>query len=336
MVRQKCLIANRKNLNIQMNPTLDKTLIILNPHAGSGRAGRLWERIEPLLWTALGELVVAITQHPEEVAEHLDKARAAGLTRVIAIGGDGTNHALVNSLMRLNATDPAAPHMTFGCLPIGTGHDWARALGIPDSPEAAVRWIASAQPTPLDVGRITFSAQGQADHPVVRHFLNVASGGIGGMVDQRVNQQPHRYPWTFLSATVRALLTYVPQAMTVRLDGADWYEGRAYIVAVANGQMFGHGMRVAPDARYNDGQFDVVLVEGMPRTRILSALYTVYAGTHIRRSDVHVARAKTVEITLPNSAILGLDLDGEPARGTDIRFEVLPGALYTLVAPRMT
>src|SRR5579864_793921 len=102
----------------------NKTLVILNPHAGSGRAGRLWTRIEPLLWYALGVLGVAITQHPEEVALHLDKARAAGLTRVMAIGGDGTNHALVNSLMRLNELEPTAPRMTFGCLPIGTGHDW--------------------------------------------------------------------------------------------------------------------------------------------------------------------------------------------------------------------
>ncbi len=316
-----------------MNPTHDKTLIILNPHAGSGRAGRLWVRIEPLLWDALGELVVAITQHPEEVAPHLDKARAAGLTRVIAIGGDGTNHALVNSLMRLNEADPSAPRMTFGCLPIGTGHDWARALGIPDSPAAAVRWIAAAQPALLDVGRITFSDSDHIGQPITRHFLNVASGGISGLVDQRVNQQARRYPWTFLGATVRALLTYVPQAMTVRLDGAEWYNGRAYLVAVANGQMFGHGMRVAPDARYNDGQFDVVLVEGMPRTRILSALYTVYTGTHVRRSDVHIARAKMVEVALKTPGALGLDLDGEPALGTDIHFETLPSALHTLVAP---
>jgi len=79
-----------------------KTLIILNPHAGSGRAGRLWSKIEPLLWQELGELVVAVTQRPEEIAPHLESARAAGLTRVIAIGGDGTNHSLVNELVRLN------------------------------------------------------------------------------------------------------------------------------------------------------------------------------------------------------------------------------------------
>src|SRR5215471_1474594 len=100
------------------------TLIILNPHAGGGRAGKLWTQIEPMLWEELGELVVAVTQRPEEVAGHLDKAQAAGLTRVIAIGGDGTNHALINELVRLNKQYPAEPLITFGNLPLGTGQDW--------------------------------------------------------------------------------------------------------------------------------------------------------------------------------------------------------------------
>src|SRR5579859_5304743 len=178
-----------------MSTQPNRTLIVLNPHAGSGRAGRLWKRIEPLLWDALGELVIAVTERPDEVAAHLDKARAAGLTRVIAIGGDGTNHALINGLMRLNAADPDAPRMTFGCLPIGTGHDWARTLGIPESPAAAVRWIAAATPKLLDVGHIEYVVEDQTH--LSRHFLNVASGGIGGLIDARVSQQHAVIPGHF-------------------------------------------------------------------------------------------------------------------------------------------
>ncbi len=303
-----------------------KTLIILNPHAGSGRAGRLWTRIEPLLWKEIGELVIAVTQKPEEVAAHLEQARAAGLMRVIAIGGDGTNYALINELMRLNRQDPDAPRMTFGCLPIGTGHDWARTLGIPARPADAVRWIAGAHPAPLDVGSLHFTQNGKA---VERNFLNIASGGISSEISERVNRQSRRYPWTFLAASVQALLTSQPTQLRVRLDGQPWYDGSAYIVAVANGRSFGHGMKVAPDARINDGKFDVVLVEGMSRARIIGALNTVYSGTHVKRSDVHVARAQTVEIE--SAGKLGLELDGEPTSGEGIRFDILPGALNTLV-----
>src|SRR5260370_20037690 len=159
-----------------------KTLIILNPHAGSGRAGKLWSKIEPLLWKELGELVVAVTEHPAEVAQHLEKARDAGLTRVIAIGGDGTNHALVNELIRLNRRYPGEPHMTFGSLPIGTGQDWARSMGVPLSPAKAVEWIKNAHPVPIDAGHL-HSAEGLDES-----FLNIASAGIGGVNFARGNR----------------------------------------------------------------------------------------------------------------------------------------------------
>jgi len=310
---------------IRTSETSDKTLIVLNPHAGGGKAGRLWTQIEPLLWAALGDLTIAVTQHSDDVALHLDKARAAGITRVIAIGGDGTNYALINTLMRLNVENPNAPRMTFGCLPIGTGHDWARTLGIPNTPAAAVRWIAGAHSTPIDLGRIRFTAH---DQPVERHFLNIASAGIGGAIDRRVNLQMRRRPWTFLSATVATLLFDQPQPMCVTLDDQPWYDGRAYVLAVANGRSFGHGMKIAPDALYDDGLFDVVLIEGMPRLQALAALNTVYSGAHIQRADVHVARARSVQIEATQA--IGLDLDGEAAEGGAIRFDVLPRALDVL------
>src|SRR6185369_17481557 len=109
---------------------MSKTLIVLNPHAGSGRAGRVWKELEPILWDKLGELVVAVTQNPDEVAPHLERAYASGLTRVISIGGDGTNHALVNALADLNERNPNGAQMVYGNLPIGSGRDWARFKGI--------------------------------------------------------------------------------------------------------------------------------------------------------------------------------------------------------------
>jgi len=77
------------------------TLVILNPTAGGGRAGRLWARLEPLMYETFGDLVVAITDRPEQVGEHLGKAREAGLRRIIAVGGEGTNHTVVNAILSL-------------------------------------------------------------------------------------------------------------------------------------------------------------------------------------------------------------------------------------------
>ena len=302
---------------------MSKTLVILNPFASSGRAGRVWKELEPLLWEQLGELVVAITQHPEDVAQHLDKAYAAGIQRVIAIGGDGTNHTLINALAALNAQHPNEPKMIYGNLPIGSGRDWARQKKIPMDIHQAARWIANATPTPTDVGQLLL------DNNQQEYFLNIASAGLSGEVNQRVNNTPIRKPWTFLKATILSILSYEPKVMQIRLDGQDWYEGKTYLLAVANGTTFGHGMQIAPRAETNDGIFDVVLVKGVARPVILSALYRVYNGSHLTHPAVRYAQAKEVHITGVNSS-LGIDLDGETASSKAMTFRVQPSLMQIL------
>jgi YegS/Rv2252/BmrU family lipid kinase len=302
---------------------MSKTLIILNPHAGSGRAGRIWREVEPLLWEALGELVIAVTERPEEVAQHLDKAQAIGVTRVIAIGGDGTNHALINALAELNERNPGGDPLIYGNLPIGTGRDWARGQGIPfDNLKAAAEWIAHAQPKATDIGKLSH----ERGH---EYFLNIASAGMGGEVVQRIDQISQRHPWTFMTTTIRTLLTHEPQVMEITLDGKDWYEGKAYAVAIANGTTFGHGMKIAPNALQRDGLFDVVLIKGVSRLEILAAFQRVYSGTHLTHPAVQSAQAAEVKIRSPKAA-LGLELDGEAASGGDLTFRVQPGLLKIL------
>lgn len=301
---------------------MTKTLIILNPYAGSGRAGRVWKSLEPLLWEQLGELVVAITQHTAEVAHHLDKAYAAGIRRVIAIGGDGTNHSLVNALAALNEQHPDGPQMVYGNVPIGSGRDWARHTKVPFDIHEAAKWIAHATPTPTDLGHLRFGDQSG-------YFLNIASAGISGDVNKRVNSIPTRRPWTFLSSTVLSILQYQPQVLQIRLDGHDWYEGKTYLLAVANGSTFGHGMKIAPNAQINDGTFDVVLVKGVAKPVILSALYQVYTGSHLTHPAVRHAQAHEVHISSPEG-VVGLDLDGENAQGQNMTFQVRPGILQML------
>ena len=302
---------------------MPKTLIILNPHAGAGRAGRLWQEVEPLLWENLGELIVAVTEHPHEVAQHLDKAQAIGVTRVVSIGGDGTNHALINSLVELNTRNPTGEPMIYGNLPIGTGQDWARGQGVPfNDLKAAAAWIAHALPRPTDIGKLSH----ERGH---EYFLNIASAGISGDIATQINHERTRRPWTFLSKTVKTLLTHQPQTMEITLDGADWYEGRAYIVAIANGTTFGHGMKIAPNAEQRDGLFDVILVEGVSRLTILAALQRVYSGTHLTHPAVRAGRATEVRIRSPQGA-LGLELDGEPVSASDLMFSVQPGLLKIL------
>ena len=298
------------------------TLVIVNPFAGSGRAFRAWSKLEPMLIDAFGDLVVAITRHPEEIVEHLDKAYAAGLTRVIAVGGDGTAFTVMNAVLEFQKTLPPGQEILFGQLPMGTGQDFGRHLGIPRDPALAIQWLVNARPKPLDLGCLEFDGR-------QRRFLNVASVGMGGEIDKRVNRMTVRRPWTFWVETVRAFLTYTPPWVSVRLDGDLWYEGRAWIVAVANASSFGRGMLIAPDARIDDGLLDVVLVQDMPRLTAIKAFNSVYSGKHLLRDDVRHQRASTIEIQGADGP-LPIDLDGEYTDGQNLRFFVQPGALRML------
>lgn len=305
-------------------------LVIVNPNAYGSRAGRIFENVRVRLEKSFGELIVVVSRTPSDLSGHIEAAIEAGAERIIACGGDGTNHAVVNSLFSL--ADERRSRLTLGSLPVGTGSDWARALGMPLDADSAIDWLTRAHPVACDVGLAELLGPQESRLGRQRFFLNIASAGVSGEVDQRVNRARQRSSATFLRATIATLLKYKPQPIRVFCDGQIFYEGPSYLLAVANGRCFGRGMWVAPHALIDDGQFDVILVEGMPRRRILLALKTVYSGTHLSRSYVHSIRAASVQV---NSMIgpLSLDFDGEEAQGQSLQFKILPQALKILIHP---
>jgi diacylglycerol kinase (ATP) len=304
-----------------------RTLIIVNPNAAGGKAVAVYRSIEERMAAVFGELNVVVSGRPEEVAGHLDAAVAAGVDLVIAVGGDGTNHSVVNAL-----AERPGHSVTFGSIPVGTGTDWARALGIPSDPRAAVDWLMQARPVPCDLGKAEYLDAQNGGRPARRFFLNISSAGVSGEIVARVNRARRRTAVTFLRATIAALFRYKPQRITVECDREKFYEGTSYLLAVANGRCFGKGMWVAPNALVDDGLFDVVLVEGMPRLRILLALRTVFSGRHLGRKDVHSGRAASVRVHSEEGP-LGLEFEGEEAWGQDLMYTVSPGALKVLVHP---
>lgn len=214
-----------------------RTLIIINPHSGGGRAQRIFKKIEGRLFDAFGELLIAVTHRPQEVAGYLDTALKANVSRLITIGGDGTNHVVLNALAERSDLKVA-----FGSIPLGTGHDWSRSLGVPEDPHEAVDWLAHAHPVPCDLGKVEYLNMQTGGKPSRRIFLNIASAGVSGEVDHRVNRGRRRSSLTFLRATIATLMKYRPQRISILCDDKEFYSGSCYLVAVANGQYFGRGM----------------------------------------------------------------------------------------------
>jgi YegS/Rv2252/BmrU family lipid kinase len=296
------------------------TLVIINPNAGGNRGFMVWKQIERELRAVLGEDVhPVITREPDEVPNCIKQATEEGVRRVVSIGGDGTNNVVINAVLAHNDAHPEA-QVSFGCIPAGTGRDWARGAGTPLNPKSAVAWIAQTQLRPIDVGVVRYG-------DTVQHFLNISSAGISNHVVQRVENAPNRGKITYLSAILSSLMQYRPKPIQVEVDGKPFYEGGVMVVAVANGRYFAQGLFVAPSAQVDDGMFDVVLAEEMPLHRVLYVLALVYRGKHVHHPKVRMARGQSVRIATLDGTPFGMDIDGEGRMVTDVQYEVRHHAL---------
>jgi diacylglycerol kinase (ATP) len=247
------------------------------------------------------------------------EALAAGCERIIAVGGDGTAHLVANTLL---ASGCGA---TMGIVPAGTGSDLARTLGIPRDPAAAVRQALVGPAAPIDAGLCEGGGARFA-------FVNIASAGIGGLVDETVNAIPNRGRTAFLRATLAALRRYRCVPVRAALDGEAWFEGPLFLLAVANGTTFGKGMRVAPHARPDDGLFDVVAVGEVSGWELVLRLPQVYLGRHLSARPVQHARARQVLLE-PLAPLPPFDADGETYPSGTVTFTVAPGALLIAATP---
>jgi diacylglycerol kinase (ATP) len=293
---------------------VSETLVLVNPTAGGGRARGFWQRLQPEA-EALVPLRVVAPGSREASCRALREAVQAGCQRVVAVGGDGTAHLVVDVLVGSGA----AAAVTLGVLPAGTGSDLARALGIPREPAAALRRALFGQPTSIDAGHCE-GVSGDF------FFVNIASAGISGLVDETVNAMPRRGRTAFLRATLAALRRYRCVPVRVVADGKPWYEGPLFLLAVANGTTFGKGMRIAPLARPDDGLFDVVLVGEVAGLELLRRLPQVYLGRHLRARPVLHCRARQVRLE-PLAPLPVFDVDGETYASGAATFALLPGAL---------
>lgn len=288
------------------------TLVLVNPAAGGRRAGPFWEKLRRSA-EGLAAIRIEAPGGAEAARRAVVAAVEAGCERVVAVGGDGTAHLVANAILGLGAS------VTIGVLPAGTGSDLARVLGIPRDPHEAMRRALLGPPVVIDAGR------GEADTGRF-FFINIASAGIGGLVDEAVNAMPRRGRTAFLRATLAALWRYTCIPVRVEADGAPFYEGPLFLLAVANGTTFGKGMRIAPEASVTDGLFDLVLVGEVAGLELLRRLPQVYLGRHMRARPVRHTRAREVRLE-PLAPLPVFDVDGETYPSGRTTFAVLPGGL---------
>jgi len=305
-----------------------KPFLIVNPRSAAGRTGRHFDRIARAVRAALGDFECAFTQSRGDGVRLAREAVAAGGQLVVAVGGDGTASEVVDGLTHAHPRDPDA---LFGFIPRGTGGDLRRTLGLPQDLDEAALALASRREIVCDLGRIEFvGADGSRQ---VRHFVNVAGFGVSGVVSGHVN---HGLKFgsgklSFMLASAKALVRWSDQAVRWRADDGPWVEQKVTSLSVCNGRFFGGGMQVAPDARIDDGLFDVVVWSGFGLGDFITKKRMLYDGTHVRLPNTQVVRARSVEAEPVGDAPVLLDVDGEQPGRLPARIGILPGALRVRV-----
>jgi YegS/Rv2252/BmrU family lipid kinase len=289
-------------------------LIIVNPAAAGGRARGFWQRCAE----ACAGLAFDVIETRRR-GDAADYAAAAGDRLVIAVGGDGTAHEVVNGLLRRPSDRP--PRVGF--LQSGTGADLRRTLASPRQAGDVAAWLRTDRWRRIDVGRVGTST-GR------RYFINVADAGIGAEVVRRAARGPAVMGGTlnFLGGAVISLLTHRNTSIRLRLDDGPVLSRRIRTVAIANGAYLGGGMWIAPKARPDDGLFDVVTIGDVSRTLGIRSLPMLYRGTHGQLAQVEFGRARRVEID--SEVPIGVEADGELVGSTPAVFEILPGALEVI------
>lgn len=292
---------------------------IVNPAAGRGRAAALWKRAAVQLDAHGFDHRSFVSTAPGHAEELTRAAVEEGIGTIVAVGGDGTIHEVVNGLF---ATSRTGQETSLALLPAGTGVDFARNLGVRRGVPAAVERILAGRVTNVDVGMVVDRA---------RVFVNFAETGLGAAVVARERQFGPAWPGraSFLLAAVGAALDEDNILVRIAIDGAPVYDGPVVSVIAANGRYFGGGMKIAPGARMDDGLLDVFVLGNFSRLELVSQIWKIYPGVHVGHRKVLWKRGHTVEIAPAGQP--PLDLDGELHPAGAVRLTILPGSLRVLL-----
>jgi YegS/Rv2252/BmrU family lipid kinase len=307
-----------------------KVAVVANPHAARGKVGKRWNEIASALQARFPRINKQFSEESGHAIELTRDLLRQGHELVIAAGGDGTINEVANGFVSDDGS--IFPNARLGILPLGTGGDFQRTLGVPSELEAAIEVLAGGKSAAIDVGKATF-----VDHdgkPASRYFVNVASFGMGGAVAAQSKNLWSRLSGklAFLWATFVVVTGYRGRPVTLELDGAP-LPGPFHItnVAIGNGRYHGGGMQPCPTALLNDGILEVTVIEYLnpfELARDIRILYSdnVYSHSKVRHYHAHQVRARSEQNTL-------LEIDGEPLGSLPLEVGMARGRLNVVVPP---
>lgn len=298
-----------------------RACLIVNARAGA-RGPRGLGRIERALAEHGLDHDVELTAGPGDATAIASRRLARGCRFLVAVGGDGTVHEVVNAMVGADGR-PVVEGAVLGVVAAGSGCDYVRTFGIPSRAPDAVARLAGPAVRVVDVARIAYVDR--EGRPASRCFANIAEVGLGATTAARAERLPRRLGRSrYLAAFWAVLPSYRPGAARVEVDGAVAHDGRAVNVVAANGRYFGGGMHISPRSQPDDAALDLLVFTGR-KTDSFTMLPRVYRGRHLPHRRVVELRGSRLRVETDRR--LDVEADGEVLGTGPVTIEVLPAAL---------
>lgn len=305
----------------------DRWCVIVNLRAGNGAVEKQWRRLRTLLGRHLAATDVQFTEGPGHAIALVENAIANGYRRILAVGGDGTNHEAINGVVR-QQTCPSTD-ILYGLIPIGTGNDWRRTYRIPRKAERWIRQISRQRTVFQDVGKLTYVSDGKEQ---TRYFANVAGLAYDGFIARYAGDNPGRIAnkFGYLLAVFKCLLQY--ELQKARIEFEDYrIEEYCYTINAGICPYSGGGMRLVPHARPDDGLLALTIAGPVTKLGVLLNTPRFYNGRLDRHPKVDLFQTQRIKISSLDRQPIPVEADGEFLGYTPVQIEVVPKVLRVIV-----
>lgn len=305
-------------------------VFIVNPKGANGRTGREWKKLLPYLRLRLGgqfNIYESVTSGPSHAMDITREAIREGADAVIAVGGDGTLHEVVNGFFCTGkpvlALDKGPKHSTaLGLIPLGTGSDFARTFGWKNDPHDAVERIAKGLSSKIDVGVITGKSGQQ------HFFINVADIHLSAKAGYYASKYKRFGRFCYVLGALRAFIGHSNQDLKIKVNGGEWevcHEVTA--LCIGNAKYFGGGMKITPTADPSSGNFEMVILQDFKWYDFVLKLHKLYEGSHLSERNICSRSIQSIEVEITGRGDVYVQSDGEHFGFLPTEVSILPAAI---------
>ena len=309
----------------------NKWLIVVNPAASIGKGGKDWPEIKAILTNEGFDYDAVLTTHHGHAIELVrDSITEKGYTKIISIGGDGTNNEVINGIFTQNRIPTT--EITMGVIPVGTGNDWRRTFDFPIDYQANINIIKKGFTFLHDIGKVTYFNDGD---PKTRYFLNAAGTGLDEMVCGKTNLLKSKGKGgtvRYLLSTVNSILSFKCLHVQIEVDGTMVFDDKIMSLSIGNCKFNGGGMMMMPKAVPNDGLFDITAIKKIGLFKFAANMKNIYDGSFAEKlKEVSLFQGRKIRVVSIPSHKLLLETEGETLTNSPFDFEMLPKAINMII-----